>query len=124
MNRIYFNTRDELIAVDFERVAVIHADGNYTRIIYINKREVTLSAGITKVSETLQKHPMLARHFIRISRSCMVNHLFVERIDVLRQLIVLADDTGNEIRVKASKPVLKSYKAAVLNGAHEKKEEK
>jgi hypothetical protein len=37
---------------------------------------------------------------------------------------VLADDTGNEIRVKASKPVLKSYKAAVLNGAHEKKEEK
>lgn len=120
MNKIVFNSRDELIAVDFSRVAVIQADGNYTKIIYMNKREVTLSMGISKVTETLQKRPELARNYVRFSRSIIVNHLFVERIDLLRQFIALVDDAGHEIRVKASKALLKSYKLAVLNGVHDK----
>ena len=124
MSRIYFNSRDELIAVDFSRVAVIQADGNYTRIIYMNRHELTLSMGITKVGEILLRHQPWAKQFLRIGRSCIINHAFMERIDVLKQLIVLADDVGNEIRVKASKQVLKSYKNALLNGVHEEDSEK
>ena len=115
MAKIYFNSRDELIAVDFERVAVIQANGNYTRIIYINKHEVTLSMGISKVSETLQKHELPTALFIRIGRSCIINHAFMERIDIARQLLVLTDGDGHEIRLNASKQVLKSYKASVTN---------
>jgi len=117
MSKVYFNSRDELIAVDFDRVAVIQADGNYTRLIYMNKREVTLSMGITKVSEVLQRRHEAAKQFLRIGRSIIINHAFMERIDVLRQFVALADDDGHEIRVKASKQVLKSYKNALLNGA-------
>ena len=119
MAKIYFNSRDELVAVDFSRIAVIQADGNYTRLIYMNKREVTLSMGITKVCEVLQRRFDGAKQFLRIGRSCVINNVFMERIDVLRQLVVLADDEGHEIRVKVSKPVLKSYKAALMNGVHE-----
>lgn len=115
MAKIYYNSRDELIAVDFERVGVIQANGNYTRVIYMNKHEVTLSMGITKVSESLQKHQLPGARFIRIGRSCIINHAFMERIDVARQLIVLTDGEGHEIRLKASKPVLKSYKGSVVN---------
>jgi hypothetical protein len=39
----------------------------------------------------------------------------MERIDVARQLIVLTDGEGHEIRLKASKPLLKSYKGSVVN---------
>ncbi len=115
MAKIYFNSRDELIAVDFEQVAVIQANGNYTRIIYINKHEVMLSMGITKVSETLLKHNLPNVRFIRIGRSCIINHAFLERIDIPRLLIVLTDGNGHEIRLNASKQVLKSYKASVVN---------
>jgi DNA-binding LytR/AlgR family response regulator len=115
MNKIYFNSRDELIAVDFEQVAVIQANGNYTRIIYINKHEVMLSMGITKVSETLLKHKFETARFIRIGRSCIINHAFLERIDIPRLLIVLTDGNGHEIRLNSSKQVLKSYKASVTN---------
>ena len=115
MAKIYFNSRDELIAVDFERVAVIQANGNYTRVIYINKHEVTLSMGITKLSETIQKHEFHTAHFIRIGRSCIINHTFLERIDIARQLIVLTDCDGYEIRLNASKQVLKSYKSSLIN---------
>lgn len=116
MARIYFNSRDELIAVDIENIAVIYADGNYTKVIYMNKRELTLSMGITKVSEMLLRHPSPTAHFIRIGRSCIINHAFTERIDVIRQFVVMSDEYGHEIRVKASKPILKSYKTAILNG--------
>ena len=115
MAKVYFNSRDELIAVDIDRVAVIRADGNYTHIIYMNKHEVTLSQGITKVTEMLSRHQTERTRFIRISRSVIINHVFMERIDVQRQFIVLVDGRGNEIRVRASKPVLKSYKNAVVN---------
>ena len=114
MAKIYFNSRDELIAVDFERVAVIQANGNFTRIIYINKHEVMLSMGITKVSETLQRHDIPTANFIRIGRSCIINHVFLERIDLSRQLLVLSDGEGHEIRLNTSKPVLKSYKASIV----------
>ncbi len=115
MAKIYFNSRDELVAVDFERVAVIQANGNYTRVIYINKHEVMLSMGITKVSEIIHKHELPTARFIRIGRSCIINHAFLERIDIARQLIVLTDGDGHEIRLNVSKQILKSYKASVVN---------
>jgi len=117
MNKIYFNSRDELIAVDFSQIAVIQADGNYTHLIYMNKHEVTLSLGISKVCEILLRRFPDHRQFLRLGRSTVINHNFMERIDVLRQFIVLTDAAGHEIRVKASKQVLKSYKAALLNTA-------
>lgn len=115
MAKIYFNSRDELIVVDFERVAVIQANGNYTRVVYINKHEVMLSMGITKVSEIIHKHELPTVRFIRIGRSCIINHAFLERIDIARQLIVLTDGNGHEIRLNVSKQILKSYKASVVN---------
>lgn len=114
MEKMYFYTRDELVAVDFERVAVIQANGNYTRIIYINKHEVMLSMGISKVSEMLSRHHDLATSFYRLGRSSIVNHKFLERIDVQRQMIVLSDLASNEIRLKASKELLKVYKNGLV----------
>ena len=118
MEKMYFNTRDELVAVDFERVALVQANGNYTRIIYINKHEVMLSMGINKVGEMLSLHPQLAKSFYRIGRSCILQHKYLERIDVQRQFVVLSDLGSNEIRVKMSKPLLKAYKNA-LTGNNE-----
>ena len=95
------------------------ADGNYTKVVYMNKRELTLSMGITKVAEMLQRHPSPAARFIRIGRSCIINHAYMERIDVLKQFVVMSDQYGHEIRVKATKPILKSYKTAILNGVQD-----
>lgn len=114
MAKTYFNSRDELIAVDFEKVAVISANGNYTRIIYINKHEVMLSMGISKLADTLHHAKLENAHFIRLGRSCIINHAFMERIDVLKQFVVLTDGGQNEIRIKAPKQILKSYKAGIV----------
>ena len=44
MAKIYFNTRDELTAVDSEKIAVIQANGNYSKIVTIYRKEIMLTS--------------------------------------------------------------------------------
>lgn len=43
MAKIYFNTRDELTAIDSENIAVIQANGNYSKIVTIYRKEIMLT---------------------------------------------------------------------------------
>lgn len=36
MNKLYFNARDELTCININLIALVQADGNYSKIIYIN----------------------------------------------------------------------------------------
>lgn len=113
MGKLIFNTRDELVVVDTERIAVIQASGNYSRLVYINKRELMLTLGITRVEEAMASVKNKKHKLIRLGRSLIINHLFLQKIDLLKQQIVLSDGT-NEIRVNASKRMLRAYKDAVM----------
>ena len=114
MPKIYFNTRDELTCIDANKVAVVQANGNYSRVVYITKREIMLTYGISKMEEILKFYNNKNNRFIRLGRSFIINHAFLQKIDVLKQQIILSDNDKNEIRVTISKPVLKSYKQAVI----------
>ena len=83
MAKIYFNTRDELTAIDSENIAVVQANGNYSKIVTIYRKEIMLTSGITKVEEVLIKQQMVL--------SCQ----------------------GNEIKINVSKKTLKVYKDAI-----------
>ena len=126
MRKVLFNSRDELISIDLEKVACIKANGNYSTLYYISQREVMLSFGITKVFELIQNAHLNEGQFVRIGRSLIINQTFLERIDVLRQQLILTDGTviydgkekrTNEIRVNVPKNLLKAYKALLVGGA-------
>ena len=51
MAKLFFNTRDELTVVDSEEIAVIQANGNYSKILTIYRKEIMLSSGISKVEQ-------------------------------------------------------------------------
>lgn len=48
MAKLFFNTRDELTVVDSEEIAVIQANGNYSKILTIYRKEIMLSSGISR----------------------------------------------------------------------------
>ena len=54
MANLYFNNRDELIRIDTDLVAAIQANGNYSRVVYITKREFMLTHGISKLESVFQ----------------------------------------------------------------------
>lgn len=113
MAKLYFNTRDELSCIETDMIAVVQANGNYSRVVYITKKEVTLTTGISKLEETLKSYNGKKNRFIRLGRSFIINHAYLTRVDVLKQILVLSDNDKNEIRVPIPKNILKSYKSAI-----------
>lgn len=124
MAKLYFNTRDELKCIETDLVAVVLANGNYSRVVYITKREVTLTTGISKLEVMLKKYNSKNNRFIRLGRSCIINHSYLVRIDVLKQMLVLSDNDKNEIRVTIPKNILKSYKSATVKSIELKSDKK
>lgn len=124
MAKLYFDTRDELKCIETDLVAVVLANGNYSRVVYITKREVTLTTGISKLEVMLKKYNGKKKHFIRLGRSCIINHSYLTRIDVLKQMLVLSDNDKNEIRVTIPKNILKSYKSATVKSIELKNDKK
>lgn len=112
MAKIYFNTRDELTALDSENIAVIQANGNYSKIVTIYRKEIMLTSGITKVEEVLKSVNDARSRFVRIGRSLVVNHSYLQKIDLIKQQMVLSYQ-GNEIKINVSKKTLKVYKDAI-----------
>ncbi|MDE6011146.1 MAG: LytTR family transcriptional regulator DNA-binding domain-containing protein [Prevotella sp.] len=113
MAKLYFNSRDELSCIETDMIAVVQANGNYSRIVYITKKEVSLTIGISKLEEVLKTYNGKKNRFIRLGRSFIINHSYLTKVDVLKQILILSDNNKNEIRVSISKNILKSYKGAI-----------
>ena len=113
MAKLFFNTRDELNCIETDMIAFVQANGNYSRVVYITKREVMLTQGISKLEKILKTYNGKKNRFIRFGRSTIINHCYMQRIDVLKQILILSDNDKNEIRVSVPKNYLKSYKSAV-----------
>lgn len=114
MSKIIINTRNHLTSIETDLIAAVKADGNYCRVYYINKREVGLTIGISRLEEMLRTNGGKRNRFIRISRSIIINHFYLHIIDLQRQLVVLTDGGTQEIRLNLSKKLIKPYKEAVV----------
>lgn len=112
MSKLYFDSRDELIALDAEQIAAVVAAGNYSRVLMLRGREVMLTQTLGRVGEHLQRLRAPSARFVRLGRSLVVNHTLLARIDLLRQMLILSDG-ANEIRLKAPKEKLQTYKKAI-----------
>lgn len=113
MAKMFFNTRDELICIESDMVAVIQANGNYSRVVYITKREFMLTHGISKLESVFQGSNDKRNKFVRLGRSFIVNHAYFQKIDMIKQQLILCDGDKNEIRITLPKQILKSYKTAI-----------
>lgn len=112
MAKLFFNTRDELTVIDSEEIAVVQANGNYSKVLTIYRREIMLTSGISKVEQVLKNIKEKKSKFVRVGRSLIVNHSFLQKIDLMKQVMVLSGQ-GNEIKVNVSKKTLKIYKDAI-----------
>lgn len=122
MAKLYFNTRDELVCIETDLVAAIQANGNYSRVVYITKREFMLTNGISKLETVFQSSNNKRNKFVRLGRSFIINHAYFQKIDLVKQLLILCDGDKNEIRISLPKQILKSYKTAIGKSFKLKKE--
>lgn len=122
MAKLYFDTRDELTCIETSLVAVVQANGNYSRVVYITRREIMLTCSLSKMEEILKTYNNNKDKFLRLGRSFIINHYYLQKIDVIKQFLVLSDGNKNDIKLAIPKQILKSYKKATVKSIQIKEE--
>ncbi|MBQ6063716.1 MAG: LytTR family transcriptional regulator DNA-binding domain-containing protein [Prevotella sp.] len=113
MAKLYLSNRDSLLCIDLESIALLKAEGNYTRLYYINQHDTLLAYGIGYLFEVLSKMSPGNYHFVRLGRSIIINHTYLQKIDLQKQILELANQGKDKVRISIPKNVLRSYKTTV-----------
>ena len=122
MPLITINNRDELNTINPSMVAAVQAKGNYSRVVYITHKEIMLTLGVSKMEHLLKTNTTPPNRFIRLGRSIIINHRYLRKIDLQKQILLLSDGQVSDIRITVPKRTLKAYKEAIVKSFNIKNE--
>lgn len=108
-NILIFNTRDELLKIDLEKVVCFEAESNYVRITLKNELDCLIRMSLGKM-ETILSTRTTPDKFVRIGKRFIVNISFIFSINVLKQELVLSDQHSFVRTLSVSKEALKQLK--------------
>lgn len=113
---IYLNSRDELLRVNIAKVVYMEADGNYTHIYLPNGISGIVGASLSKMEALIaEKVPADKAKFARIGKRYIVNLACIFRINVLKQELVLSDQSSFDFTLSISHDALKNLKDTLLH---------
>ena len=121
---LIFNSRDELLRVQLNRIVYIEADGNYSNLTLSNRDKHLMGINLLAFQKLLevQLGPS-AEQFIRIGKSLIINREYIYCVNLLKQKLVLAgSDFEYSFTISASKESLKNLKSLLVKIYQSKKE--
>lgn len=119
--KLILNSRDEIMNIDLAQVVYLLADGNFTRIVFDNKLILTVGIGLSKMESLLADFLMHTRTqvpMVRVGKSHILNISKIVQVNVLKQQVLLAGNTGILFTVNISRDAAKQVKQllATKNG--------
>jgi len=112
---IFFNSRDQLLRLDTQKIVYFEADGNLTYIVLANKLKATVSMNLSKMEEFLAlQYKDKARVFMRIGKRFIINMNYIYSIQVARQKLILSDYNNFTFQLPVSKDALRKMKELLL----------
>lgn len=116
MTPILFNTRDELIKVDIDKMIYAMAEDNYVYLHFRNSQSVMVCTTLQSLEQLIQS--VVARNkkgiYTRIGRRYIVNNNYITQINILKQQLILSDlDVIEPIVLKVPKEALKVLKQTI-----------
>ena len=117
MTPIIFNTLDELIKVDIDKMIYAMAEGNYVHMHFRNGQSVMVCMTLQSLEQLILS--VIAKNkkgvYTRISRRYIVNNNYIMQINLLKQQLVLSDlDVVKPIILRVSKDALKVMKQTMV----------
>lgn len=122
---LIFNSRDELLRVQLNRIIYIESDGNYSTLVLDNLNNHVLAINLLTFQKLLETQlGPSADRFIRIGKSLIINREYIYCINVLKQKLILAGfDHEHSFTLSASKDALKRLKALLIETYQAQKED-
>ena len=115
-NVILFNSRDELLRMEVEKIVYFEADGNYTHVVAKNKLKSTLGASLTKTEQMLTRQMgSEAKMFMRVGKRFIVNLDYVYSVNMAKQCLILSDMDHFAYQLPISKDALRQMKEIIAN---------
>ena len=116
MTPIIFNTRDELIKVDIDKMIYAMAEDNYVHLFFRNGQSVMVTTTLQSLEQLILS--VIAKNkkgvYTRIGRKYIVNNSYIMQINTLKQQLVLSDmDVIKPITLNVSKEALKVLKSTI-----------
>ena len=113
---IIFNTRDELIKVDIDKMIYAMAEDNYVHLFFRNGQSVMVTTTLQSLEQLILS--VIAKNkkgvYTRIGRKYIVNNSYIMQINTLEQQLVLSDmDVIKPITLNVSKEALKVLKSTI-----------
>jgi DNA-binding LytR/AlgR family response regulator len=115
---IIFNSRDELLRMQTDKIVYFEADGNYTHIVTANKMKATLGVSLAKTEQALSAQlGEEARLFMRVGKRFIVNTRYVYSVNPAKQHLILSDMQTFALQLPVSKEALRLMKELILKNS-------
>ena len=114
---IIFNTRDEFIKVDIEKMVYALAEDNYVQMVFRNGQKALVCTSLNSLERLILSVLRKEQYgsYTRIGRSLIVNNAYITHINLPKQHLVLSDlDTIKPIVLSVPKAALKVLKTTLL----------
>lgn len=113
---IIFNTRDEFIKVDIDKMIYAMAEDNYVHLFFRNGQSVMVTTTLQSLEQLILS--VIAKNkkgvYTRIGRKYIVNNSYIMQINTLKQQLVLSDmDVIKPITLNVSREALKVLKSTI-----------
>ena len=112
---LIISNANELYRIYNANILYICAEGNYSIIVLANGDKTVVSQNLLHCQKMIEKQlKSNASHFIRIGKSLIINKLYIFKINIGRQELVLSNtDMSFSATLSASKEALKQLKRLV-----------
>lgn len=102
-----FSVYGELYVINMEKVMYFSADDHYTHVYYTSGTHFMIPFGLSKVEMAVTGRLSDDKFLVRLSRKYIVNVRCIFHVNVLKQVVLLADDHGNNHSLHLPKPTLR-----------------
>lgn len=111
-NFVTISKGTEFLRIPADHLVYISADGNYSNVVTRDGKSALVSFQLGQVEDLIADQlGEGGGQFIRLGRGLIINILFVYRIDITTQELVLSDCNGCYHELSASREVLIKLKA-------------
>lgn len=113
---IIFNTRDEIIKVDIDKMIYAMAEDNYISMFFRNGQRIVVCMTLQSLEQLILSVITKDKTgvYTRIGRRYIVNNHYITQINTLKQQLILSDlNVIKPIVLKVSKDALKALKQAL-----------
>lgn len=112
---ILFNSRDELLRMEVEKIVYFEANGNYTNVVAMNKLKAILGVNLSQTEQILtQQMGVEAKMFMRVGKRFIVNLNYIYSVNMAKQCLIMSDMKHFAYQLPISKEALRQMKVLII----------